>query len=297
MTSSFSSYFDHLKSQLKDMLELIEGKAKFEEKTWPEATGYNTRCFLLENGQVIEKGGMILFEKTHALSAAEAEQFGAAAGQPLQKTGLHVVMHPQNPTAPVIHACWSYTEIRDSGGKTTTWIEAETGLIPFYLIDQDAVYFHRVCKEVCDVLDPGLYTRAKATYEQDYRDTDRQETIGVGGIRLTRQNTAALSAAEKQLELTRKLGDAFIPAYLPILEKRKDTPCITAHLEWQNTRRQQLYKFYNQFKFQEKETLNALIKKIYLPPINPGLTTSYNIQTGSREAQLIQTLKNPREWI
>lgn len=293
MRDQFQSYFQKLQTEITDIVEMMEGKAKFTSHQYGEHQSEKGELKLLKNGQVFDKGSVHLYQQELEIEDQQAQK--------IFKTGLRVVFHPKNPNAPILQSHYQYNQKLNSSGQVIKeWIAGEMNLIPSYLINEDASYFHRVCKEVCDKYNPKWYATFKTECDKQYHNKLRQETLGVGGIFFDKITPDKNRNTKQLLDFIKDLGEAFIPSYMPILEKRKAAPSVAQHEKWRAFRRSRFIEFYllfnNAFITQIKTSRFADIHLAVLPQ-NASFEVDFKPEEGSRESKLVNVLKAPREWV
>jgi coproporphyrinogen III oxidase len=180
------------------------------------------------------------------------------------------------------------------------WFGGGTDLTPYYLFEEDAVHFHKTYKNVCDLFDPAFYPQFKTVCDNYFVNTHRNnERRGIGGIFYDYQRPSAEKNLGFWMGFGQACGDAFVEAYIPIIEKRKDIPFTAAHKHWQEIRRGR----YTEFNLvHDRGTLfglktNGRIESI-LMSLPPTVRFEYNYQPkeGSPEAELVDACLHPREW-
>jgi coproporphyrinogen III oxidase len=200
---------------------------------------------------VFEKAG-VNFSDVHG----EFNEAMAAAlpgsGSRFRATGISLVLHPRNPHVPTVHANFRRLERGNSG-----WFGGGADLTPYYLRPEDAIHFHRTLKAACDASDPGFYSRWKRWCDQYFFITHRNEPRGVGGLffdylgaggEATAGATPAVASPaeadpERLFDFVRQAGDAFLPAYAPIVERRREAPWTAEERHWQLIRRGRYVEF------------------------------------------------------
>ncbi|HUB08759.1 MAG TPA: oxygen-dependent coproporphyrinogen oxidase, partial [Myxococcales bacterium] len=220
-----------LQDSITDALSAIDGGA-FREDSWDRPGGGGGRTRVLERGAVLERGGVNFSEVFGELPNELGGMPGS--GRSFYATGLSLVLHPRNPFAPTVHANFRYLERGDAA-----WFGGGADLTPSYLFDEDARHFHATLKAACDRHDPALYPAFKRECDAYFLIAHRGERRGVGGIFFDYLQ----GDPEKRFAFVRDAGEAFLPAYLPILEKRKDTPYVPRHRDWQLLRRGRYVEF------------------------------------------------------
>jgi coproporphyrinogen III oxidase len=204
--------------------------------------------------------------------------------------GLSLVLHPRNPHVPTVHANYRFIH---QGSKA--WFGGGADLTPYYLQEEDAVHFHRIHKEACDRHDPAYYPRYKKACDQYFYLRHREEARGVGGIFF--ENTGV--ELEREFAFVKDVSRAFLPAYLPIAERRKDTPYTEEQRTWQEVRRGRYVEFNLVW---DRGTLFGLETKgrteSILMSLPPQVRWRYDHHPapGSEEARLVEVLRHPRDW-
>ncbi|HYO65048.1 MAG TPA: oxygen-dependent coproporphyrinogen oxidase [Archangium sp.] len=278
-----------LQDDICGALEQIDGKARFREDPWQRPGGGGGRSRVLEEGAVLEKGGVSTSVVFGELEEAFARKL-QGEGRTFWAGGISLVLHPRNPHVPTVHANYRFIH---QGGKA--WFGGGADLTPYYLYDEDAVHFHRVHKEACDRNDPAYYPRFKETCDKYFHLRHREESRGVGGIFF--ENLGG--NLEREFELVRDAGRAFLPAYLPIVERRKDLPYTEAQRFWQEVRRGRYVEFNlvwdrgTTFGLETKGRTESILMS--LPP-QVRWRYDYHPAPGSEEARLVEVLRNPRDW-
>lgn len=295
------AYIHDLQNRICHSLEQADGKATFQEDAWerPEGGGGKTR--VMANGNVIEKGGVntsIVFGPVTDLMRTQLK----IGGDNWFACGLSVVIHPLNPFVPTVHCNYRMFELYDKDHNVIDrWFGGGTDLTPYYLMEEDAIHFHRTYKEVCDTFDPSLYPSFKLACDNYFVNRHRNnECRGIGGIFYDYQRPTEGKDVNFWMNFGQACGDAFIPAYVPIVEKRKTMPYTPAHKHWQEIRRGR----YTEFNLvHDRGTLfglktNGRIESI-LMSLPPTVRFEYNYQPekGSDEEKLQQVCLQPVNWV
>lgn len=210
-------FFSGLQDQICRALEEADGQARFREDNWQREGGGGGRTRVIENGAVFEKGGV----NFSAVAGVLPEEFAAKIGQEVPNatgreffaTGISLVLHPRNPYVPTVHANFRYLEKGNAA-----WFGGGADLTPFYPFREDVVHFHQTLKTACDRHGAELYPRFKAWCDEYFFIRHRNETRGVGGIFFD----YLADEPEARFAFLRDVGEAFLPAYLPIIEKRRN---------------------------------------------------------------------------
>jgi coproporphyrinogen III oxidase len=220
-----------------------------------------------------------------------ADRMEIAAGE-FFATGISLVIHPCNPMVPTVHMNLRYFEMDDGA----SWFGGGTDLTPYYLYEEDAQHFHRVLKTACDKHSTEYYPRFKKWCDEYFFIKHRNELRGIGGIffdYLKGSNDSLFS-------FVNDVGAAFLPSYIPLVERRMDEPYTEEHRNWQLLRRGRYVEFNLVY---DRGTLFGLetggrIESI-LMSLPPFVSWKYDHRpkTGSAEAELTAVLRKPREWV
>jgi coproporphyrinogen III oxidase len=294
-------YIRDLQDRICWALEEVDGKAKFQEDRWERPEGGGGRTRVIGGGAVFEKGGVntsvVFGEVTDAmrngLKISGAKWFAC---------GLSLVIHPLNPFVPTVHCNYRMFELYNEGDEVMDrWFGGGTDLTPYYLFEEDARHFHGTYKDVCDNFDPAFFPRFKEECDNYFVNSHRNnERRGIGGIFYDHQRPDDQHGVQFWMDFGKACGDAFIPAYIPIVEKRKHMPYTEVNKHWQEIRRGR----YTEFNLvHDRGTLfglktNGRIESI-LMSLPPTVRFEYNYQPapGSPEEELLNACLHPREWV
>jgi coproporphyrinogen III oxidase len=285
-----------------DGLEKIDGKAIFKEDKWTRSEdGGGGKTRFIENGNVFEKGGVNSSVVFGNVSDAMRTQL-KIDGSKWFACGLSIVMHPSNPYVPTVHANWRYFELYDEQGKQIdSWFGGGTDLTPYYLFEDDAMHFHATLKNTLDPFGENLYPSYKKECDHYFSNHHRgEETRGIGGIFYDYLRPKNNEDGKKLFAFQRANGNAFLKAYLPIVEKRMTLPFGENEKSWQEIRRGRYVEFNL---IHDRGTLfglktNGRTESI-LMSLPPRARWIYNYKPvpGSREDELLQVCLHPKEWI
>lgn len=301
-------------------VEQLNGE-KFIEQTWTRdekgiwMAGANSNDTVyvdraLHNGNVFEKVGVnyvaikgelpsgMTFQKSGALATAEADQINGDQGTPYFATGTSFVIHPYNPMVPIAHVNYRYFQIGDGTQPGYWWFGGGSDLTPAYLFEEDAVHFHKVHKEVCDKHDPSYYPRFKKWCDEYFYVSHRGESRGIGGIFFDHLNDRTL---EELLSFVTDCTEAFVSAYMPIVERRKDMDFTEENKYWQRIVRGRYVEFILTSDRGARFGLASgmVNQQSVFNCMPPAASWAYDDQPTpeSKEAMLREVLKNPREWL
>ncbi len=296
----FTNYIHTLQDAICAGLEQADGKASFHEDTWfrPEGGGGKTR--VIADGAVFEKGGVNTSVVHGVLPTAMQQAFGVGQSH-FFAAGLSLVIHPLNPYVPTVHANWRYFELyNEAGERIDSWFGGGADLTPYYLFEEDAVHFHQTLKAAIDPFGADLYGEYKRHCDQYFSNTHRDnEMRGIGGVFYDYLRPAANRTEQELFSFQQSNGNAFLPAYLPIVNKRFALPYTEREVEWQEVRRGRYVEFNL---VHDRGTLfglktNGRTESI-LMSLPPRARWYYNYATepGSREEQMLQYYR-PRNWV
>lgn len=277
-------------------LAAIDG-CQFTEDNWQREAGGGGRTRVLENGNVIEKGG-VNFSHVYgeAMPASATAHRPELAGRRFNAMGVSLVIHPRNPKAPTSHANVRFFLAEAEGQAPIWWFGGGFDLTPYYPVDEDIIHWHQTAKAACDPFGEQVYADYKKWCDDYFYLKHRGETRGVGGLFFDDLNTGGF---EHCFALTRAIGEAYLPAYAPILAKRHSEPYGERERDFQLYRRGRYVEFNLVF---DRGTLFGLQTggrtESILMSLPPLATWKYNYtpEVGSAEARLTEYLK-PREWL
>jgi coproporphyrinogen III oxidase len=215
--------------------------------------------------------------------------------------GLSLVIHPKSPMVPTVHANWRYFEMYNQNGDIVDqWFGGGQDLTPYYLFEKDAKHFHQICKNASDKHNPKFYSEFKAKCDDYFFNTHRNEARGIGGLFFDYCKDTESMSMENWYSFVTEVGDSFLDAYVPIVERRKSLPFTKENRNWQEIRRGRYVEFNL---VHDKGTLfglktNGRIESILmsLPP-HVQWVYDHHPEKGSEEDKLIQVLQNPVNWI
>ncbi|HLV63968.1 oxygen-dependent coproporphyrinogen oxidase [Galbibacter sp.] len=300
MKNKFYQYIVSLQDTITSKLEQVDTRAKFQEDLWERPEGGGGRTRVIEKGKVFEKGGVNI-SAVHGPLPKSMQAYFKVGDCDFFACGLSLVLHPANPFIPTVHANWRYFEMYDKQGNTIDqWFGGGQDLTPYYLFEEDAQHFHRICKQACDKHDARFYNEFKTKCDQYFWNTHRNEARGIGGLFFDYCKAEQGKSIEDWYNFVTQVGDSFLDAYIPIVEKRKDIPYSPQNRQWQEIRRGRYVEFNL---VHDKGTLfglktNGRIESILmsLPP-HVQWVYDHNPMKGSEEEKLIAVLKNPKTWV
>jgi coproporphyrinogen III oxidase len=300
MREQFYNYIQELQDRICAGLEAVDGKARFQEDLWERPEGGGGRTRVIENGSVFEKGGVNI-SAVHGKLPESMQAYLKVEDADFFACGLSLVIHPVNPMVPTTHANWRYFELYDNNGNITkSWFGGGQDLTPYYLFEEDARHFHQVCKTACDKHSKEFYPTYKKRCDDYFWNTHRNEARGVGGLFFDYLTPTDDFSSQDWYNFVTEVGDSFLEAYVPIVNKRKDLEYTSEQRDWQEIRRGRYVEFNL---VHDKGTLfglrtNGRIESILMSlPSHVQWKYNHHPEPGSKEAQLIEVLEHPKEWI
>ena len=293
-----SAWFKQLQHEICVALEEADGKGKFIVDAWERAAGGGGISRVMENGNIIEKGGVNFSAvwgpapeptlKTLNLDAVQKTEFFA--------TGVSIVIHPINPMVPIIHMNVRYFELSNG----TWWFGGGIDLTPHYVVEEDARYFHQHLKKICDQHHPSFYPEFKKWADEYFFIRHRNETRGIGGIFFDHLKAENGFTKESRFEFVKSVGKAFAPVYTYFMKKNSAMSFNDAHKQWQYLRRGRYVEFNLVWDRGTKFGLETDGRtESILMSLPPQANWVYNFQPGknSEEATTLSWLKKGVEWI
>jgi coproporphyrinogen III oxidase len=300
LKDSFYAYIQTLQDQICAALEAEDGGATFQEDLWERPGGGGGRTRVIENGNVFEKGGVNISAVHGELPDTMKAYFKVEEGD-FFACGLSLVIHPKNPMVPTVHANWRYFEMYNKQGEIVdAWFGGGQDLTPYYLFEEDAAHFHRVCKRACDAHDPNFYPKYKKQCDAYFWNAHRNEARGVGGLFFDYLKALPERNMQQWYDFVTEVGNSFIEAYVPIVNRRKSLSYTDAQRNWQEIRRGRYVEFNL---VHDKGTLfglktNGRIESILMSlPAHVQWRYNHQPEKGSEEARLIEVLENPKAWV
>jgi len=281
-------------------LELADGKGKFEEETWTREGGGGGRTRIIQNGNILEKGGVNFSAVEGKLPESIKKSFGLIEDD-FFATGLSIVIHPSQPWIPIIHMNIRYFEMTSESSKSIRWFGGGIDLTPHYVIEDDASFFHKSLKQTCDKFNVEFYPKFKTWADNYFYIKHREETRGIGGIFFDRLNPEATGLQwEDIFEFSKSVGRTFLPVYSEIIERNRNIPFTDKHKKWQFQRRSRYVEFNLAYDAGTKFGLetNGRIESILmsLPP-QANWVYNFNPELNSDEEKTLSLLKKGINWL
>ncbi len=291
MKNLVPTFFKELQDAICTKLSEIDGR-QFQEDSWQHREGGGGRTRIMSDGAVFERAG-INFSEVYGeeLPTSMLEKFPAAQNQNFGVTGISLVIHPRNPYVPTVHMNYRYFE-----AGPVWWFGGGADLTPYYPFEDDVVHFHSTLKAVCDRHDPVYYPQFKQWCDEYFYIAHRQEPRGVGGIFFDYLQ----GNFDEIFHFVRDCGGSFLPAYQPIVNRRKDTQYSKRERDFQLYRRGRYVEFNlvydrgTRFGLQTAGRIESILMS--LPPI-VHWEYNYEPQPGTPEAELYEKYLVPRDWV
>ena len=296
-TSEIKSYLLDLQNRIVKELETLDGKT-FRRDTWERPGGGGGISALVEEGNLFERGGVNF---SHVMGSGLPPSATAhrpeLAGRNYEALGVSLVLHPRNPYAPTVHMNVRFFAAFDEGKEPIWWFGGGMDLTPYYGFVEDATHFHRTCKNALDPFGAEYHPRFKKWCDEYFFLKHRQEPRGVGGIFFDDFNSLPLEQAQA---LWQSVGDHFLPAYMPLMERRRGMPYGERERDFQAYRRGRYVEFnlvYDRgtlFGLQSGGRTESILMS--LPPI-VRWRYDWHPEPGSREEGLLKEFINGRDWV
>lgn len=296
--------------KIVEALQKLEPEVAFRRDTWQRSTGGGGISCVLQDGSVFEKAGVNTSVVYGTLPRAAIQRMRVnhkALDDPTIESleffaaGLSLVLHPKNPHAPTVHLNYRFFETMDKSGEGKAWwFGGGTDLTPSYLYDEDAIHFHKTIKDSCDRHNKDYYPRFKEWCDKYFRVPHRNESRGVGGIFFDDLDEQENNQEELFSFVQDCLG-AFLPSYLPIINRRKDMSFSEKEKAWQQLRRGRYVEFnlvYDRGTSFGLNTPGARVESILMSlPLTSRWEYMHEPDRGSHEDKTLEVLRKPVEWV
>jgi coproporphyrinogen III oxidase len=293
------NYLQNLQAKIVEAVELVDGKT-FLQDSWQRPEGGGGNSCLLEEGNLFERAGIgfshVLGTKLPpAASVAHPE----AAGRPWEAMGVSLVFHPRNPYIPTVHMNVRFfvAKAQSDSEQDIWWFGGGMDLTPYYGFEEDAEHFHRTNKTALDAFGTSYYPRFKKECDEYFYLKHRKEPRGIGGIFYDDFNELGF---ERTFDFHRAVGDAFLQAYLPIVQRRKDTAYSERERDFQAYRRGRYVEFnliYDRgtiFGLQSNGRTESIL--LSMPPIVKW-RYDWEPDAGTPEAKLYTDFLTEKNWL
>jgi coproporphyrinogen III oxidase len=291
-------YLRDLHDRITHALESTDGGATFRRDAWERTEGGGGESRVLRDGHVFEQAGINFSHVMGGrLPASATAQRPALAGAGFEATGVSLVIHPRNPNVPTSHMNVRFFAAITDGEPAAWWFGGGFDLTPYYPYEEDVLHWHRTAKAACDPFGADVYPRFKQWCDQYFYLKHRGETRGVGGLFFDDLDEWGFDRA---FAFMRSVGDHYSGAYLPIVERRRDTPYGERERNFQLYRRGRYVEFnlvYDRgtlFGLQSGGRTESILMS--LPPL-VRWEYDYKPEPGSPEERLYRDFLHPRDWL
>ncbi|PSF13514.1 oxygen-dependent coproporphyrinogen oxidase [Marinobacter fuscus] len=297
-TRAVKEYLIGLQERICQRLEAVDGQASFIRDSWDRPEGGGGISRVISEGDVIEKGGVNF---SHVMGATMPPSATAhrphLAGAPWQAMGVSLVIHPENPYVPTSHANVRFFIATPENAEPVYWFGGGYDLTPYYGFDEDCVHWHQTARNACQPFGDSVYGDYKRWCDDYFYLKHRQEPRGVGGLFFDDYNTGDF---DRDFAFMQAVGDSYIEAYEPIVQRRKAQPWGEREREFQLYRRGRYVEFnlvYDRgtlFGLQSGGRTESILMS--LPPL---VRWDYDRQPepGSEEARLTDYFLTGRNWL
>jgi coproporphyrinogen III oxidase len=290
------AFLMQLQSEICAGLENLDG-ARFIRDAWEKESGGGGISRVLEGGQVFEKAGVnfshVFGSKLPGSATARNPEL---AGRGFQAMGVSLVIHPHNPYVPTSHANIRFFIAESESAEPIWWFGGGFDLTPYYGFREDTVHWHRSARDICAPFGDAVYPKLKKWCDDYFYLPHRDEQRGVGGLFYDDLNEWGF---ERSFDFTRRVGQGFLSQYLPIVERRRETPFGEREKQFQLYRRGRYVEFNL---IHDRGTLFGLQSggrtESILMSLPPQVSWRYNWQPepGTAEAELYEVYLKPRDW-
>ena len=294
---SVKRYLDELQERICAAIEARDS-ATFRRDPWVRAEGGGGETRILGEGSVFERAGVSVshvFGQKLPPSASNLRP--QIVGAPFQAMGLSLVLHPRNPHVPTTHANVRFIEATPADAAPVWWFGGGFDLTPYYPYDEDVLHWHRTASEACQPFGEQLYPKYKEWCDRYFYLPHRNETRGVGGLFFDDLSEGGFEAC---FAFMRSVGDHFLPAYLPIVDRRQNQAYGERERQFQLYRRGRYVEFNlvhdrgTAFGLQSRGRTESILMS--LPPL-ARWEYDWKPEPGSPEARLYEDYLRPRDYL
>ena len=291
------SFIDELQERITAAIETRD-TAKFRRDVWVRDEGGGGETRVLSDGSVFERAGVSVsqvFGQKLPPSASNARPH--IVGAPFEAMGLSLVLHPRNPHAPTTHCNVRFIQARPAGAAPVWWFGGGFDLTPYYAYEEDVLHWHRTASDACHPFGAAVYAKYKDWCDRYFFLPHRNETRGVGGLFFDDLSAGGFAAC---FAFLRSVGDHFLPAYLPIVDRRKDHTYGERERQFQLYRRGRYVEFNlvhdrgTAFGLQSRGRTESILMS--MPPL-ARWEYDWKPEAGSPEARLYEDFLRPRDYL
>ena len=292
------SYLLRLQETISDAFLEVDPDIELKVDPWKRSEGGGGCSHALENGGLFEKATVNFSDVAGSeLPPSATAHRETLAGRAFRAMGVSVIVHPYNPYLPTTHMNVRFILAEEAGNSPVWWFGGGFDLTPYYGFEEDAIHWHRTAKKACDPFGKDLYNRLKQECDRYFFIRHRGEARGVGGLFFDDFHELGF---EKSFQFTRSVGDHFLPAYQPIIGRRKRMPYGERERQFQLYRRGRYVEFnlvYDRgtlFGLQSSGRIESILMS--LPPL-VRWDYDWSPEKGSPEARLYEDFLKPRDWL
>lgn len=289
-----STFFKELQDDICRQLEDMDGLSKFKEDVWSRTGGGGGRTRVLEEGAIIEKGG-VNFSAVYGRLPEKIKGALAVRGDEFYATGVSIVLHPKHPLVPIIHMNVRYFEIEGE----THWFGGGIDLTPHYIFEEDAAYFHHQLKRVCDKHSTDYYPKFKNWADDYFFIKHRNETRGIGGVFFDRLSNDTEFDKASRFAFVKDIGRCFAPTYIELVNRNKEKHYTDQQKEWQYLRRGRYVEFNlvydkgTKFGLETEGRIESILMSL---PTTAQWHYDYRVQEDSDEQFTLKNLIKGKNW-
>lgn len=291
-------YLLGLQDSISSQLIALDPKAKLINDNWQRPEGGGGRTRVIGDGNIFEKGGVnfshVAGEQLPQSATATRPEL---AGRSFQAMGVSLVIHPDNPFVPTSHMNVRFFVAEKEGHQPVWWFGGGFDLTPYYGFTEDCIHWHQVSKDACNPLGDSAYPKYKQWCDDYFYIKHRNEARGIGGLFFDDLNEPGF---EKSFEFTQSVGNSYLKAYLPIVEKRQKTPFSDTHKAFQKMRRGRYVEFnlvYDRgtlFGLQTGGRTESILMSL---PADVGWVYNWQAEEGSEEEKLTHYYLQAKDWL
>jgi len=290
-------YLVDLQSRIVAQLEQLDGMT-FRRDAWERSEGGGGLSCVIEEGNLLERGGVNFSHVTGiSLPASATAARPELAGRGFEAMGVSLVLHPRNPYVPTVHMNVRFLLAHKAASDPVWWFGGGMDLTPYYPFEEDAVHFHRTCRDALAGFGPECYLRFKRWCDEYFYLKHRKEPRGIGGVFFDDLNEQGFDLS---FELARSVAESFLPAYVPIAQRRRGLAYGAREREFQAYRRSRYVEFnlvYDRgtlFGLQSGGRTESILMS--LPPVAQW-RYDWCPTPGSQEARLYDEFLIARDWV
>ncbi len=292
------TYLRDLQNRICAEFEQLDGVAKFQHDSWVRPEGGGGESRVLADGAVFERAGVNFSDVSGAkLPPAATAQRPELSGRGFRAMGVSLVVHPRNPYMPTAHCNVRFLVAEAPGAEPVWWFGGGFDLTPYYGFEEDVRHWHATARDACAPFGPQVHPKLKQWCDDYFFLKHRNEPRGVGGLFFDDWREGGFDAS---FALMRSVGDSLLPAYLPIAQRRKDTPYGQRERDWQLVRRGRYVEFNlvwdrgTLFGLQSGGRIESILMS--MPPL-AAWRYDHRPEPGSAEARLYEEFLIRKDWV